>query len=164
MIKQAYGEALGRSAVFKWHKVFACPRGAAKATGHRFATPSMLTWSRTMRFLFLSPLERKATWASISVGRRGRRCHKGSRMGPSCKYLSAVFPAAIPTLSDLHSGQWRLFWGWMWICVSVFEYLLIWCDKTTVHEIIDYSSSSIYYLGPQMRLDTKTDWLTDRRS
>jgi hypothetical protein len=36
---------------------------------------------------------------------------------------------------DLHSGQRRLFWGWMWICVSVCEYLLIWCDKTTVHEI-----------------------------
>jgi hypothetical protein len=42
MIKQAYGEAFGRSAVFKWHKGFACPRGAAK-TSHRFATPSMLT-------------------------------------------------------------------------------------------------------------------------
>jgi hypothetical protein len=43
MIKQVYGEALGRSAVFKWHKGFACPRGAGKITGHRFATPSMLT-------------------------------------------------------------------------------------------------------------------------
>jgi hypothetical protein len=43
MIKQVYGEALGRSAVFKWHKGFACPREAAKTTGHRFATPSMLT-------------------------------------------------------------------------------------------------------------------------
>jgi hypothetical protein len=43
MIKQAYGEALGLSAVFKWHKGFACPRGAAKTTGHHFATPSMLT-------------------------------------------------------------------------------------------------------------------------
>jgi hypothetical protein len=38
MIEQAYGEALGCSAVFKWHKGF-----AAKTTGHRFATPSMLT-------------------------------------------------------------------------------------------------------------------------
>jgi hypothetical protein len=43
MIKQAYGKALGRSAMFKWHKGFACPKGAAKTTGHRFATPSMLT-------------------------------------------------------------------------------------------------------------------------
>jgi hypothetical protein len=43
MIKQAYGEAMGRSGVFKWHKGFAYPRGAAKTTGHRFATPSMLT-------------------------------------------------------------------------------------------------------------------------
>jgi hypothetical protein len=33
-----------------------------------------------------------------------------------------------------------LFWGWMWICVSVCEYLLIWCDKTTVHEINDCGS------------------------
>jgi hypothetical protein len=126
--------------VFKWLKGFACPRGAAKTTGHCFATPYMLTWSRTTRFLFLSLLEREATWASISVGRRDRCCHKGSHMGPSCKYLSAVFPAAIPTLADLHSGQRPLFWGWMWICVSVSEYLLIWCDKTTVHEIIDCSS------------------------
>jgi hypothetical protein len=44
LIKQAYGEeALGCSDVFKWHSGFACPRGAAKTTGHRFATPSMLT-------------------------------------------------------------------------------------------------------------------------
>jgi hypothetical protein len=28
----------------------------------------------------------------------------------------------------------------MWICVSVCEYLVIWCDKTTVHEIIDCGS------------------------
>jgi hypothetical protein len=69
----------------------------------------MLTWSRTMRFLFLSPLGRIATWASISVGRRGRRCHKGSRMGPSCKYLSAVFPAALPTLADLCKCMWVSF-------------------------------------------------------
>jgi hypothetical protein len=131
--------------VFKWHKGFACPRGAAKTTGHRFATPSMLTWARTMWFLFLSPLERNIMWASISVGQRDRRCHKGSRMGPSCIYLSTVFPADIPKLADLHSGQWRLFLGWMWICVSVSEYLLIWCDKTTVHEIIDCSSITNEY-------------------
>jgi hypothetical protein len=104
--------------VFKWHKGFACPGGAAKTTGHRFATPSMLTWSRTMQFLFLSPLERKAMWVSISVYRRGRY-HEGSHMGPSCRYLSAVYPAAIPTLAGLHSGQRQLFWGWMWICASV---------------------------------------------
>jgi hypothetical protein len=109
MIKQVYGEALGRSAVFKWHKGFACPRGAAKTTSHRFSTPSMLARSRTIRFPFLSLLERKATCALSSVSRRDRRCHKGSRMGPSCKYLSAVFPAAIPTLADLYTGQRQLF-------------------------------------------------------
>jgi hypothetical protein len=27
----------------------------------------------------------------------------------SCNYLAAVFPAAIPMLADLHSGQWQLF-------------------------------------------------------
>jgi hypothetical protein len=43
-------------------------------------------------------------------------------------------------LADLCSGQRRLFWGWMWICVCVCEYLLIWCDKTSVHEITDCSS------------------------
>jgi hypothetical protein len=36
----------------------------------------------------LAPCERKATWASISVGRGDRHCHKGSRAGASCKYLS----------------------------------------------------------------------------
>jgi hypothetical protein len=35
------------------------------------------------------------------------------------------------------SGQQRLFWGRMWICLSVCEYLVMWGDKTTVHEIID---------------------------
>jgi hypothetical protein len=30
-----------------------------------------------------------------------------------------VFSAAIPTLADLHSGKRQLFWGRMWICVSV---------------------------------------------
>jgi hypothetical protein len=58
---------------------------------------------------FLSPLERKATWASISVSQGDNHCHKGSHMGPSCKYLSAVFSAAIPTLADLHSGKRQLF-------------------------------------------------------
>jgi hypothetical protein len=89
---------------------------------------------------FLSPLERKATWALILVGWGDRHCHKGSCTGPSCKYLSAVFWTTIPTLTDLHSGQRQLFWGRMWIYVNVYEYLVIWCDKTTVHEIIDCSS------------------------
>jgi hypothetical protein len=62
-----------------------------------------------MQFLFLSPLERKVLWVSISVGREDRHCQKGNRTGPSCKYLSALFPAAIPMLADLYGGQWRLF-------------------------------------------------------
>jgi hypothetical protein len=41
MIKQTYGEAL--AVLCLWHKGFACPRGAAKTTGRRFATPSILT-------------------------------------------------------------------------------------------------------------------------
>jgi hypothetical protein len=57
-------------------------------------------------------------WASISVGWEDRRCHRGSHAEPSCKYLSAVFPAAIPTLADLCSGQQYLFWGRVWICVG----------------------------------------------
>jgi hypothetical protein len=56
---------------------------------------------------------------------------KKSYMGVASKYISAVFPAAIPTLADLHSGQRRLFWGRMWKCVSVCEYLVIWCEKKT---------------------------------
>jgi hypothetical protein len=36
------------------------------------------------------------------------------------------FPAAIPMLADLHSGQQWLFWGRMWMCVSVCEYLVTW--------------------------------------
>jgi hypothetical protein len=51
-----------------------------------------------------------------------------------------LIDSAIPTLADLHSRQRRLFWGRMWICVSVCEYLVIWCNNTTVHEIIDCSS------------------------
>jgi hypothetical protein len=31
----------------------------------------------------------------------------------------------------------------MWICVSVCEYLVIWSDETTVHEIIDCSSTLV---------------------
>jgi hypothetical protein len=46
-------------------------------------------------------------------------------------------------LADLHGGQRLLFWGRMWICASVCEYLVIWCDKTTVHEIIDCSSITV---------------------
>jgi hypothetical protein len=34
----------------------------------------------------------------------------------------------------------------MWICVSVCEYLALWCDKVTVHEIIDFSSMSLMML------------------
>jgi hypothetical protein len=62
-----------------------------------------------MPFLFLSLLERKATWESISVGQGDNYCHKGSRTGSSCKHLSAVFPAAISTLADLQKGEWQLF-------------------------------------------------------
>jgi hypothetical protein len=51
-----------------------------------------------------------------------------------------VFPAATPTLADLYSGQWWLFWRRMWICVSVCGYRVIWYDRTTVHEIIGCSS------------------------
>jgi hypothetical protein len=32
------------------------------------------------------------------------------------------------------------------MCVSVCEYLVIWCDKTTVHEIIDCSSKTMLTL------------------
>jgi hypothetical protein len=43
----------------------------------------------------------------------------------------------------LHSGHRWLFWGRMWICVC--EYLVIWCDNTTVHEIIDCTVSRPIY-------------------
>jgi hypothetical protein len=55
-------------------------------------------------------------------------------MGPSCKYLSAVFPAAIPTMADFHSGQREA----VDICKCM--YFVILCNKTTVHKIIDCSS------------------------
>jgi hypothetical protein len=97
-------------------------------------SPHLAPW-----FLIFSLLERKATWVPFSVGQVDRHFHKGSNMGPSCKYFSAVFPAAIPTLADLQRGQWWLSWGRLWICVSVCEYLVIWCNKSTVHEILDCS-------------------------
>jgi hypothetical protein len=62
-----------------------------------------------MQFLFLAPLERKATWVLISVSQGDHHCPMGSHTGPSWKYFSAVFPATIPTLADLHSGQQQLF-------------------------------------------------------
>jgi hypothetical protein len=40
----------------------------------------------------------------------------------------------------IDSGQWQLFWGRMWICVNICEYLVILSDKTIVHEIIDCNS------------------------
>jgi hypothetical protein len=33
------------------------------------------------------------------------------------------------------------------ICVSVCEYLVIWSGKTTVHKILDYSSTSIIQIN-----------------
>jgi hypothetical protein len=56
----------------------------------------------------------------------------------SCQYVSAMFSAAISMLADWHSDQRQLFWGPMWICVSVCEYLVIGCDKTTFQELNDY--------------------------
>jgi hypothetical protein len=35
----------------------------------------------------------------------------------------------------------------MWICVSVCEYLVIWCDKTTVHELNDSTTYTSCKLG-----------------
>jgi hypothetical protein len=66
-------------------------------------------------------------------------------MGIYCQFVSAVFSTDISTLADLHSGQ--LFFGPMWICVSVCEYRVIWCDKTTFHELND---STTYYLHCMM--------------
>jgi hypothetical protein len=60
-------------------------------------------------FFFFSPHERKAIWASVSLDQGDYHCHRGNHMGPSCKYLSAVFPGAVPTLADLHISQWQLF-------------------------------------------------------
>jgi hypothetical protein len=59
-------------------------------------------------FIFLSPLERKAMLALISAG-QDHHCHKESLTGPSCKYLSAVLPEAIPMLADIHSCLWQLY-------------------------------------------------------
>jgi hypothetical protein len=96
-----------------------------------------------MRFFFFPRLKEKLRGCRFLLA-EDCRCHKGSRMGPSCKYPSAVFPAAIPTLADLHSGQQQLFGGGVWICVSLCEYLVIWCDRTTVREIIDCSSMFVF--------------------
>jgi hypothetical protein len=51
-----------------------------------------------MWFLLLSPLERNHD-------------HKGSHMGPSCKYLSKEFPAATQTLTDLCKDNGNYFEG-----------------------------------------------------
>jgi hypothetical protein len=58
-------------------------------------------------FFFFPHLKEKLL-ASISIGQGDHHCHKGSRMGPSCRYLSAVLPADMPTLAGLHSDRRRL--------------------------------------------------------
>jgi hypothetical protein len=95
-----------------------------------------------MQFIFLSLFDRKAMCPSISDGQGDHHFHEGNRNGPSCKNLSAAFPATIPMLAHLHSSQQQLFWEGMWICVGVCEYLIIKCSKTTVHEITDYSTNT----------------------
>jgi hypothetical protein len=42
-----------------------------------------------------------------------------------------------PVNPPLDNRKLTVFWGLMWICVSVCEYLLWWCYKTTVHELND---------------------------
>jgi histone-lysine N-methyltransferase SETMAR len=54
---------------------------------------------------FFLSLKEKLHEESISVGRGDRPCRKGSQAGPSCKYLSTVFPAATLTVADLYSSQ-----------------------------------------------------------
>jgi hypothetical protein len=60
----------------------------------------------------------------------------------------ACFRALCSTRPDARRlticGQRRLFWGPMWICVNVCEYLVIWCDKTTVYELIDCTTCNQY--------------------
>jgi hypothetical protein len=59
---------------------------------------------------------------------------------------SDLINSAIPMLADLPSVQRQLFWGRMWICVSLCEYLVIWCNRTTVHEIIVFCSIHTMYV------------------
>jgi hypothetical protein len=39
--------------------------------------------------------------------------------------LSALFPAAIPTLAEFLSGQQRLFWGRIWVYIYIYMYVSI---------------------------------------
>ena len=56
---------------------------------------------------------------------RGRRFHSVDEIKTATREavrdlpvnVPAVLPAAIPTLADVHSGQLRLFWGRLWICL-----------------------------------------------
>jgi hypothetical protein len=97
------------------------------------AVPKNLTLS------FSFHARKKVMWVSISVSRGDRHCHKGSRMGPSCKYLSAVFPAAIPMLPDLRSSQHLLFWGRTWICINK-------CMWVSCNMVWQYHSPRNYWL------------------
>jgi hypothetical protein len=64
----------------------------------------------------------------------------------------------------LHSGQRQLFWGPMWICVSVCEYVAIWCDKTTVHELHDCTTYSVHdrVICEYGVTGMMTTWITER--
>ena len=85
--------------------VYAC-RGIGKETGRRFFFSKILHTPlishQAISFSF--PASKKTTWVWISVGRRDRHCYKSSRTGYSSQCLSVVFPVAIPTLADIHSG------------------------------------------------------------
>jgi hypothetical protein len=65
-------------------------------------------------FAFFSPWK-KSLWGDNFNRPRRYHCLKGNCKGPSNNYLTGVYPAAMPTLADLHSGQQQLFWWRMWI-------------------------------------------------
>jgi hypothetical protein len=84
----------------------ACPRKGGKTTSRHFATPPYSPDLAPCDYFFF--LRLKEELCGIDFSQLRLMLHKGSHTGPSCKYLSAVFPAVIPTLADLHSSQQRL--------------------------------------------------------
>ena len=87
-----------------------CLRRTCKATGDSFVTLFVLTRPRTMRFF--SFLARKQSYECIDlILPKKSRLSQEKPYRSSCQHLSAVLPAAMPTVAKVHNYQRRLFWG-----------------------------------------------------
>jgi hypothetical protein len=83
----------------------ACSRGVGKIQVTIFPHPPCSADLTPCNFMFFPCLKDKLNWRWFQWVE---------------KIINATsFPAAFPTTTNLHRGQRQLFWGRMWVCVSV---------------------------------------------